>query len=64
MPDKINDPKSTDQDTKFVKDENDKTGNFIFKNSKLTKAGVIIILAFLVLLVIGVIASGVFMSEN
>ncbi len=63
MADKINDPKSTDQDTKFIKDPKDKTGNFIFQNNKITKAGVIIIIVFLVLLVIGVIASGVFISQ-
>ena len=63
MADKINDPKSTDEDTKFIKDKNAKTGNFIFQNNKITKAGVVIIVIFLVILVIGVIASGIFISE-
>ena len=64
MADKINDPKVNDEDTKIVKDENDKTGNFIFKNSKITKTGFVIIVVFLIILIIGVIASGVFMDQG
>lgn len=64
MADKINDPKATDADTKVVKDENDKTDNFIFQNSKITKTGFIIIIVFLVILVIGVIASGIFLDQG
>lgn len=63
MADKINDPKSTDGDTKLVKDKHDKTGNFIFQNNTITKTGVIIIVIFLILLIGGVIASGVFMND-
>jgi len=64
MADKINDPKITDEDTKIVKDENDKTTNFIFQNSKITKTGFFIIIAFLILLIVGVIVSGVFMDQG
>ena len=64
MADKINDPKLNDEDTKIVKDENDKTGNFIFKNSKITKTGFFIIIIFLILIIIGVIASGAFMDQG
>ena len=42
MADKQNDPKETNDDTKVVKNENEKTNNFIFQKSKITKTGFII----------------------
>ncbi|WP_031425027.1 hypothetical protein [Flavimarina sp. Hel_I_48] len=61
MPDKINEQKP--EDTKIVKDKNDKTGNFIFQNTKITKAGLVIIVIFLIILVLGVVFSGVWLGN-
>lgn len=55
---------SISEDTKLVKDKNEKNGNFIFQNTNITKTGFIIIIVFLIILVVGVIASGVFLNEG
>ena len=44
-------------ETKFVKEPEEETRNYIFQNNKITKTGVYIVAAFMVLLVVGVIAS-------
>ena len=44
-------------ETKFIKEPEEETRNYIFQNNKFTKTGVYIVAAFMVLLVIGVIAS-------
>jgi hypothetical protein len=64
MASKSNQSGSVSEDTKLVKDKNEKTGNFIFQNTKITKIGFIIIIVFIVILVIGVISSGIFLSEG
>lgn len=44
-------------ETKFVKEPEEETPNYIFQNNKITKIGVYIVAAFMVLLMVGVIAS-------
>ena len=57
MPDK--DPAPA---TKFIKEEENKTQQFILQKNSKTKIASIIITFFLVILVIGIIASGVFIG--
>lgn len=51
------------QETKFVKESEEKTQQFILQKNKKTKVGVTILVAFLVLLIIGVIISNVFFTN-
>lgn len=44
----------------FVKDNDDKKRNYLFQKDNITKTGTIIVVAFLVILIIAVILSGVF----
>ncbi|MFS4483638.1 hypothetical protein ACKGJY_11510 [Hyunsoonleella sp. 2307UL5-6] len=44
----------------FVKDNDDKKRNYLFQKDSITKTGTIIVVAFLVILIIAVILSGVF----
>lgn len=44
-------------ETKFVKEPEEETRNYIFQNNKITRTGVYIVAAFLVLLAVGVIVS-------
>lgn len=46
--------------TELVKEENEKKEEYIFQKNQKTKTGTYIIIAFLVLLVLGVIASAIF----
>jgi len=48
------------EQTKFVKEEEEKTNQFILQKNTKTKLGVAIIMAFLVILIIGIIISNVF----
>ncbi len=57
---KNSDEKETDQNTEFVKEEHEPTRNYIFQKNTITKTAVIIIIAFLVLITIGLVVSGVF----
>lgn len=52
------DKKETDKDTEFIKDEDKPTRKYIFQTSTITKVATIIVVVFLILLVIGLIASG------
>ena len=52
------DQKGTDEDANFVKEESEPTRNYIFQKSTITKIAVIIVIGFLVLLVLGLVASG------
>lgn len=56
--------KETDKDTKFVKEEYEPTRNYIFQKSNITKIAVVIVIAFLVLLILGIIASGTAFFES
>lgn len=51
------------QETKFVKESEEETQQFILQKNKKTKVGVTILVAFLVLLIIGVIISNVFFTN-
>ena len=57
---KNSDKKETELDTEFVKEENQKTRNYIFQKNKITKSGTLIIIAVLILIIIGIVVSGVF----
>lgn len=48
--------------TELVKEENENKKEYIFQKNKKTKTGTYIIVAFLVLLVIGVIVSAIFFN--
>ncbi len=52
------DKKEADKDTEFVKEEHDKKQSYIFQKTKITKVGVIIVVAFLILIIIGLVVSG------
>ncbi len=52
------DEKETDKDTEFIKEENKSTRKYIFQKNTITKVATIIVIAFLILLVIGLVASG------
>jgi hypothetical protein len=52
--------KEKDQGTEFVKDERDPKRGYIFQKTGITKIGFWIIIAFLILIAIGLIVSGVF----
>ena len=54
MKKQINDPK-----TKFIKDSDEETREYILQKNKKTKTAAIIIGSFLILLIIGIIVSGV-----
>lgn len=54
---------SSNQETEIVKDKNDKNENYIFQNTKITKTGFIIIVVFLIICIVGVLASGVFVGD-
>lgn len=51
------------EETKFVKEPEENTQQFILQKNKKTKVGVTILVAFLVLLVIGVIVSNMFFTN-
>lgn len=52
------DKKETDENTEFVKDEQQHTRNYIFQKNTITKVATIIVIAFLILLIIGLVVSG------
>ena len=52
------DKKETDEDTEFIKDENEPKKNYIFQNNSITRIATIIVIAFLILIIIGLVASG------
>jgi len=51
--------KQGEEKTEFVKEAGNNTDKFIFQKNKKTKVGAIIVIAFLILMIIGVIVSGV-----
>lgn len=54
--------KENDTETKFIKEEDNNTQQFILQKNSKTKIAAIIITVFLVVLVIGIIASGLFIG--
>jgi ABC-type lipoprotein release transport system permease subunit len=50
------------QETEFIKDADNKTNQYIFQKNKITKTGMYIIIAFLIILVIGLFLSGFFLE--
>jgi hypothetical protein len=54
------DAKENDSKTKFIKESNEETSHYILQKNKKTKLGAGIIIAFLLVLVLGIIISGVF----
>jgi uncharacterized membrane protein YvbJ len=55
--------KNRTQETKIVKEKDEKTHQFILHKNKKTKLGVTIIIAFLVILIIGIIISKMFFNN-
>ena len=51
------------QESEFIKEEEDQTNQYIFQKNKITKTGMYIIIAFLVILVIGLLFSGFFLEQ-
>ncbi|WP_299318113.1 hypothetical protein [uncultured Maribacter sp.] len=51
------------QETKFVKEPEENTQQYILQKNKKTKVGVTILIAFLVLLIIGLVISNVFFTN-
>lgn len=54
--------KENDIETEFIKEEDNDTQQFILQKNSKTKIAAIIITVFLVVLVIGIIASGLFIG--
>ncbi|HBU79561.1 MAG TPA: hypothetical protein DEF18_15800 [Muricauda sp.] len=57
---KKKDQKQPQENTELVKDENSPKRNYIFQKSGITKLGFVIILAILILIVFGIVLSGLF----
>ncbi|MEP2058195.1 hypothetical protein [Maribacter litoralis] len=55
--------KQNTQETKFVKEPEEETREFIIQKNKKTKLGITILIAFLVILIIGIIVSNVFFTN-
>ncbi|MGJ8715298.1 MULTISPECIES: hypothetical protein [Maribacter] len=55
--------KENTEETKFVKEPEEDTREYILQKNKKTKLGVTILTAFLVLLIIGIIISNVFFNN-
>ncbi|MEP3372548.1 MAG: hypothetical protein ABJL43_12905 [Maribacter dokdonensis] len=51
------------KETKFVKEPEEETREFILQKNKKTKLGVTILISFLVILIIGIIVSNVFFTN-
>tara|TARA_R110002051_G_scaffold212635_3_gene277734 strand:+ start:515 stop:697 length:183 start_codon:yes stop_codon:yes gene_type:complete len=55
--------KENDQRTKFIKESDEDTKQYILQKNKKTKIAVLIIISFLILLILGIVVSGV-LFEN
>ncbi|MDO6471692.1 hypothetical protein [Maribacter sp. 1_MG-2023] len=51
------------QETKFIKESEEETQQYILQKNKKTKVGVTILVVFLVLLIVGVVISNVFFTN-
>lgn len=56
--------KESDNNTEFVKEENETKRSYIFQWNRITKIAVIIVVTFLVLLIIGLVISGTSFFET
>ncbi len=63
MEEKKIDLKETVEETELVKEETDPKRDYIFKKSGITKTGFWIIIAFLIMIILGLILSGVLFSD-
>ncbi|MDP5232028.1 MAG: hypothetical protein NWQ38_16660 [Cellulophaga sp.] len=54
--------KENDQSTKFIKEPEENTQQFIIQKNKKTKLAVIIILVFLVVIITGIVLSGQYIA--
>ncbi|MUH35565.1 hypothetical protein D9O36_06920 [Zobellia amurskyensis] len=59
MKNTVQDEKIKNEETEFVKESHDPKQEYIFQKSGITKKGFFIIIAFLVVLVVALVASGV-----
>ena len=55
--------KENTKETKFVKEPEEETREFILQKNKKTKLGITILISFLVILIIGIIVSNVFFTN-
>lgn len=51
------------EETKFVKESEDQTREFILQKNKKTKLGALIVVAFLIILIIGIVVSNMFFNN-
>lgn len=52
------------EETEFVKEEGDRTDQYIFQENTKTKTGAFIIIAFLIILVLGIVISALYFSDT
>ncbi|MBM1105888.1 hypothetical protein JQC67_07050 [Aurantibacter crassamenti] len=58
------DEKQSEENIELIKDANNPKRNYIFQNNSITKTGFFIIVAILVLIIIGIVISGVFFDSS
>ena len=59
MKNTIKDEKIQHEETEFVKEAHDPKREYIFQKSGITKKGLLIIVAFLIVLIVALVASGI-----
>ncbi|MFD2099012.1 hypothetical protein [Flagellimonas iocasae] len=58
------DQKQPEENMEFVKEKGDSKSNYIFRKSKITKVGFLIVLVILILVVVGVVLSGLYFETS
>lgn len=58
------DEKQPQENTEFVKEKNDPKRNYIFQKTGITITGFIIMVAILIIIVFGIIYSGIFFQKS
>ena len=61
---KEKDEKQPEENMEFVKEKEDSKENYIFKKSKITKIGFLIVLVIFILVVVGVVLSGLYFETS
>tara|TARA_R110000796_G_scaffold37722_4_gene95243 strand:+ start:140012 stop:140197 length:186 start_codon:yes stop_codon:yes gene_type:complete len=56
--------KENDQSTKFIKESDEDTKQYILQKNRKTKVAAVIIISFLILLILGIVVSGVFFETT